>query len=266
MKPPASPGAKVPASPGAPPEARPRPATPQAPRPSSSLWTLPRIDGRPLPNPGRGGWTTLLHHGYGYGCEIPAAWLVDSPDVLNRDRARLMWPPGQAEIRVIVFPFGIYDRPAAEEIRIAEAIWLLQDPSIEKVTLLDSQDLKVGGRPAKRFRRRFEMKDSKLTQGTVETFVEARPKAFGLVLMGPEDSLPGHLAEYERIVRTFVTWNPEQTPSPDPTALPGSSLPPPPPSQAPPPPPPQELKRPGGPPAGADTVPGVPPGGSAPSP
>ncbi len=221
-------------SPASSPEASPAsaseasPAQPPPP-PPTSLWLFPRIDGRPgLQGAKPGDWTVLMHPGYEYGCEVPATWIQSSPENLNRDRARMLWPPGQTDVRVVLFPFGIYDRPADDELRIAEAVWLLNDPRVVKDTLLEEKEMKVGERQGRRVRRLYTLKDDDRTFLVVTTFVVARPKAFVVALLGPKDLASRYLSDYERMVRTFVAWNPEQTPAPDPTALPGSSLPPPP--------------------------------------
>lgn len=223
----ASPASSLPPSPEASPASAPgaSPAQPPPP-PPASLWVFPRSDGKPgLKDARPGDWTVLMHQGYEYGCEVPATWLQSSPESLNRNRARMLWPPGQTDVRVVLFPFGIYDRPADDELRIAEAVWLLNDPRVEKDTLLEEKEMKVGERQARRVRRLYTLKDDDRTFLVVSTFVVARPKAFVVALLGPKDSASQYLPEYERIVRTFVAWNPEQTPAPDPTALPGSSLP-----------------------------------------
>jgi hypothetical protein len=226
-----SPGASPPASsPEAPPASTSgaSPAQPPPP-PPTSLWVFPRTDGRPgLQGARPGDWTTLMHPGYEYGCEVPATWIQSSPENLNRDRARMLWPPGQTDVRVVLFPFGIYDRPADDELRIAEAVWLLNDARVVKDTLLEEKEMKVGERQARRVRRLYTLKDDDRTFLVVTTFVVARPKAFVVALLGPKDLATRYLSDYERMVRTFVAWNPEQTPAPFPTALPGSSLPPPP--------------------------------------
>jgi hypothetical protein len=166
-----------------------------------------------------------MNMGYEYGCEVPATWLQNSPESLNRDRARMLWPPGQTDVRVILFPFGIYDQPVDKELRIVERVWLLGDPLVQKETLLEEKEMKVGERQARLVRRLYTLKDDDRTFLVVTTFVVARPKGFAVAMVGPKDLVSQYFLEYERMVRTFVAWNPEQTPTPLPTALPGSSLP-----------------------------------------
>ncbi|NMA27020.1 MAG: hypothetical protein GX934_04580, partial [Burkholderiales bacterium] len=87
----------------------------------NSLWTIPRANGKPgLQDAQPGDWTVLMHLGYAYGCEVPATWLQNIPESLNRDRARMLWPPGQTDVRVILFPFGLSDRPVDQDLRIVE--------------------------------------------------------------------------------------------------------------------------------------------------
>jgi hypothetical protein len=196
------------------------------PPPPTSLWTLPRTNGKPgLQDAQPGDWTVLMNMGYEYGCEVPATWLQNSPESLNRDRARMLWPPGQTDVRVILFPFGIYDQPVDKELRIVERVWLLGDPLVQKETLLEEKEMKVGERQARLVRRLYTLKDDDRTFLVVTTFVVARPKGFAVAMVGPKDLVSQYFLEYERMVRTFVAWNPEQTPTPLPTALPGSSLP-----------------------------------------
>ncbi len=188
----------------------------------SSLWTIPRYGGRLAQEGEPEAWTTMLNPEYGYGCEVPASWRVSCPDELNRGRGRVLWPPEEPEVRVVTFAFGIYNLSVDQEIDAAETIWLLEDPRIRQKSLLARTNLKVGKRPARRLRRRFVFNDGPEVFQSVATFVEARPKSYALVLLGPESALPGYLAEYERMVRTFVPWDLEQTPPPGPTDLPKS--------------------------------------------
>jgi hypothetical protein len=204
---------------------------PPLPRPSatsedsgsnSSLWAIPRHGGAVADEADPQAWTPMLNPEYGYGCQIPASWRMSCPDELNRGRGRVLWPPGEPEVRVVLFAFGIYDLPVDEEIDAAETIWLLEDPRIRQMSLLARSNLKVGSSPARRLKRRFVFKDRPEVFQSVTTFVEARPKSYALALLGPESRLPRYLAEYEHMVRTFVYWDLEETPFPGPTALPSS--------------------------------------------
>jgi len=169
------------------------------------MWVFPRTDGEPgLKGARPGDWTTLMHFGYEYGCEVPADWLQSSPENLNRDRARMLWPPGQTDVRVVMFPFGMFDRPTDHEFRIVESVWLLNDPRVRKGTLLEDRDMKVGERQAKRKRCLYTLKGDDRTFLVITTFVVAHPKAFVVAMLGPKDSVSRYVPEYERMVRTFV--------------------------------------------------------------
>ncbi len=187
-----------------------------------SLWDSQGPTHPPTRQADPGSWRKLEHKEYRYYFQVPGDWCQGIPRVFNRSRARVVSPPGRPEVRIVTFPFGIYDLPAAQEIETADRNWLLSSPRIVSVSLLETRKMTVGNREATQTRRRFVLRGKPAAWQAVVTYVEARPKCFALVLLCPEAEVPRYLPIYQSAVSTFVVYDPAQNqrePQPRPPGL-----------------------------------------------
>ncbi len=155
-------------------------------------------------------WKTLRNEGYRYTLSVPTAWDVAIPRELNRDRARVASPPGRPDIRFIVCPFGVYDRPLEPEARRIFDGLLPAGHDRGSVSPPQSRWIRVGGRRGLVLWRRFAFEGRPGDLQIVATYVAARPKCFALVLLTPEEDIQEVLPVYQRIVQSFRHASPEE--------------------------------------------------------
>ena len=218
------------------PAAAPAAAPPQAPPPLTSLPEVGRKPGRPQPSlwslqyPEQGeapSSTTgprgvLENSGYNYSCRVPASWVTWIPAELSNSRCRLVHPPGNRDVRLLVIPWGIYDRPERSEIESAEHGWILGDPRLTSATMVSETHTKVGGRRAVERQWVTALRDLPGEWRCAVTYVVARPKLYGLVLLCPEAQAEEWRPVYEKMVQSFVASDPKggQVPSGSPSPAP----------------------------------------------
>lgn len=194
-------------------------------QPPPSLWSVPVTA---KPDPTGKGWKKLSHPTYEYVLEAPASWSVAVPQGFTQERARLLSPPGQPQVRVFVIPWGVYERDVDVEIEKAEAAWLGGD-RLQTSELLGEKRFQVAGREAIQHERHVTLQDAEGEWLGLATYIIGRPKAYAVILLCPMGKAKEYRPMYERMVKSFEAKGPEgghpDVPAPGGSGTPGSPSP-----------------------------------------
>lgn len=154
-------------------------------------------------------WSYISHINYEYEFKAPDAWDLGIPTEFTVNRARLLSPPGDDEVKIIIVPWGIYDEDAQTEIIKAETSWLMASP-VQSANLTADKQREINGR--KTVCHKFEMYLANDTREwtALASYIQAKPKCYAIILTAPAEKVkPGIEKVYNTILDSFIAKNPE---------------------------------------------------------
>ncbi len=154
-------------------------------------------------------WSFISHINYEYEFKAPDAWDLGIPTEFTVNRARLLSPPGDEEIKIIIVPWGIYDEDAQTEIIKAETSWLMASP-VQSANLTADKQREINGRKTVCHKFEIYLADDDRVWTALASYIQAKPKCYAIILTAPAEKVkPGIEKVYNTILDSFVAKNPE---------------------------------------------------------
>ncbi len=154
-------------------------------------------------------WSYISHINYEYEFKAPDAWNLGIPTEFTVNRARLLSPPGDEEIKIIIVPWGIYDEDAQKEIAKAETSWLMASP-VQSADLTGDKQREINGRQAVLHKYEMFLADDNREWAALATYIQAKPKCYAIILIAPTEKLKPPIEKvYNQILDSFIAKNPE---------------------------------------------------------